>query len=52
MATKNFYMLPDSQLALASANFAALITATPTTYGLVAAQATAYEGETKRDRHL
>jgi hypothetical protein len=42
MASKNFYMLPDSQLALASANFATLISATPTTYGITAAQATTY----------
>ena len=39
---KNFYFLGDSQLALASANFSALISAAPTTYSLTAAQATAY----------
>jgi hypothetical protein len=42
MALKNFYMLPDSQLALASANFFTMITAAPATYSLTAAQATAY----------
>jgi hypothetical protein len=39
---QNFYQLPDAQLAVASAQFYSLINAVPATYGLSAAQATAY----------
>ena len=39
---RNFYTRPEAGVVSGSANFATLISATPTAYGLVAAQATAY----------
>lgn len=39
---KSFFMGTDAELYTGSANFSTKITATPTAYGLVAAQATAY----------
>jgi hypothetical protein len=39
---KNFYFGKDADIVAGSANFAALITASPTTYGLTAGQATAF----------
>src|SRR5689334_20139871 len=38
----NFYVGADARILTGSANFSTLITGAPTTYGLVAAQATAY----------
>jgi hypothetical protein len=39
---KNFYFGKQADIVAGSANFAALLTAAPTTYGLVASQATAF----------
>ena len=39
---KNFYLLKDTDLAVASAQFFSLINAAPTTYGLTAGQSITY----------
>jgi hypothetical protein len=42
MSTRNFYHGKDAEIVAGSANFHSLISAAPTTYGLVAAQATSF----------